>query len=97
LLVDYFDFHRPGYGGSARADLLFGTGGWGGFHPEHPRYAGLPLPWIYPPWQTWLYLACFGVLVWMALAAVAAIHRSPAYSEAVPTTRSLEETGHLRV
>jgi hypothetical protein len=56
LIVDYFEFRRPKYTGGPWLDLLLGTGGLCGFHPEHDRYGGLPLPWIYPPLQTWLYL-----------------------------------------
>jgi hypothetical protein len=75
LLVDYFEFQRPNYAGSHWADLLLGTGGWAGFRPEHARYGGLPLPWIYPPEQTWLYLVCFALLVWLAVNAVIELRR----------------------
>jgi hypothetical protein len=88
LMSSYFDFVRPArdcqqwrYGTRPEqiADLLLGTGGWGGFPPCTPsiqsaleqrqkedpkdrdrlaRLAG-NVPWIYPPWQTWLYVLGF--------------------------------------
>jgi hypothetical protein len=67
LLHDFLELRRPGYMGNGWADLLFGLGGpWHeGFAPVwHRNPRGVPMPWIYPPYQTWTYLSLFLLMLY---------------------------------
>lgn len=67
LFAGYLECRRPGFQGNSLLDLFFGIGGWSGFKAEWHRSGANGMPWIYPPFQTWAYLAGFVLALLIAI------------------------------
>jgi hypothetical protein len=65
LLSEYFSCELPGYGGSQTWQLMTGVDRITGYAPSWARHPG-DMPWIYPPFQTWLYILGGIVLLMMS-------------------------------